>query len=451
MNESVQRNFRFQPSKALQHFPEDEYIQICQLVSNKIDEYKETFSATELGTDIAQKLKEITDVIMNCIEYPEGLFRVQELLTGCQILLQSNDISMITSTIHFLSMAIYSSTNLSEYFSDLFPLIFKISFPNSDIFIKVYFSLLTNIFTDLKSNNNIALIDNLLINYYQNLMEYITSLEKFYKEELTFLMILSVHIKQEKDSEAYLQFTSYLLNLLKDQRISSNENFQSIVLWSIYENCKHNIESFYDLAISSDFFRFLIDNISNYESFPICCLEPIFIILYLSIEYHKSASFISENDLPFFLFYCKSSNTYVQYDSLRLTRNLIQFFTLEFLALNVLELIDIFNDVEFKSSKEILLIACSLIFYLPSLNLMQNISTIVFLINFVMQNINFDKDISVAALQSLIKIKEEFEKLNKLHDFSQIFEESNQNGQFDELRDSQIDEILDLIEILDSK
>ena len=101
-------------------------------------------------------LKEIADVIMNCVEYPEGLFRVQELLTGCQILLQSNDISMITRTIHFLSMAIYSSTNLSEYFSDLFPLIFKISFPNSDIFIKVYFSLLTNIFTDLKSNNNIA-------------------------------------------------------------------------------------------------------------------------------------------------------------------------------------------------------------------------------------------------------------------------------------------------------
>lgn len=446
---TTEKIFSLQPKKALLHFPEDEYLQICQLVSNKINEFKETFAITQFEADIAQKLNELTDVIMNCVEYPKGIFSVQELLIGCQILLQSNDIILVKNAVRFLSSAIYSTSHLSEYISDLFPLIFKITVTDSDIFVKNYFSLLTNIFTDLKNSNNISLIYDILINYYSNIIEYITNLDNFYKEELIFLMILSSYITSERDQEAYSQFTNYLLDLLNDQRISADENYQSIVLWSIYENCKHNPDEFCEIALSLNFFRFLIDSISNYEIFPICCLEPVLIILHITIESQKNASFILENDLPIFLHYCDSSNKFVQFDSLKLTRSIVPYFTSEFLSLNILELGNLFQEIDFKSSKEIFLIFCSLIFYLPDNYLVSDYQVVSQLIYFVVQNINFDDESSIAALQSLIRIKEEFSKRNKKQDFDQIFDDANQNESFDELRDNRSDEILDLIEAFD--
>ena len=146
---SIERIICFLPKKESMHFPEDEYIQICKLVSDKINEFINVFKTTQLNHIISQKLNEISDVIMNCVEYPKQTFIVQELFLGCQILLLSNDIKMIQDVLRFLSLAIYSTDNLSESLSIFFPLIFNLNERN-DIFVKRYFSFATNVFTDLK-------------------------------------------------------------------------------------------------------------------------------------------------------------------------------------------------------------------------------------------------------------------------------------------------------------
>lgn len=437
------------PQKNSQHFPDDEYMQICKLVSDKIVEFTEIFESTELNTILSQKLSEIANIIMNCVEYPIEIFNIPELFLGCKILLLSDDISLIQTSIRFISLAIYSTNNLTEYISELFPVIFEINETSSDIFIKIYLSLLTNIFTDLK-NNNSALIDNLLSDYFQNIMEYISSFDKIYREELIFLMVLTQFISSEKDYDAYIQFTNFVLNLLNDQNISADEDYQSIILWSIYENCKHNTKEFIDIVLSLDFFRCLIDNISNYDTFPSCCIEPILIILYLCICSQQEISFISQDDLPIFLHYCMYPNIHIQFDALQLIRQLIQHYPSEFLTLSTHELIDIFDDVQFKSAKEIFLIACSLLYHMPNSYLVSNYNVAQQLIQFIILNINFDTECSKFALLSLIEIQSEFIKLDRLQDFCQIFEEANQYGSFDQLKDDQSNEILDLIDALES-
>lgn len=432
----------FLPTKQSQHFPEDEYIMICKLVSNKINEFREVMISTKEITTISQKLNEISDVIMNCVEYPKEIFIIPEIFLGCKTLLLSNNLNIIQNTIRFLSLAIYSTSNLSESLSDLYPLIFNIRETKSEILIKRYFSLITNIFSDLKENHNYTLIDQLITTYFADLFNYISNLISItiYEETLIFLNALSSLITSEKYCEYYLQLTSFLITLLNDQRIQYSENFQSIILWSLTENCKHNKSEFSNITLSLNFLPFLVESI---DTFPSCCIEPVLSILYFCVDFLKSADFISSKNLPILVHFSTSSNIHIQFDSLRLLRVLIQFYPSEFLSLNLNEVINFFNQVQFRSSKEIFMIACSLVFYMPDSIVMAENSIIQQLIEFIIQNINFDEESSKSALLSLLKIKEKFVKFGKLKSFQNIL---NQFESIEELTENQSDEVLDLID-----
>lgn len=89
------------------------------------------------------------------------------------------------------------------------------------------------------------------------------------------------------------------------------------------------------------------------------------------------------------------------------------------------------------------MIACSLVFYMPDSLVMAENSIIQQLIEFIIQNINFDEDSPKSALLSLLKIKEKFVKFGKLKSFQNIL---NQFESIEELTENQSDEVLDLID-----
>lgn len=89
------------------------------------------------------------------------------------------------------------------------------------------------------------------------------------------------------------------------------------------------------------------------------------------------------------------------------------------------------------------MIASSLVFYMPDSLVMAENSIIQQLIEFIIQNINFDEESPKSALLSLLKIKEKFVKFGKLKSFQNIL---NQFESIEELTENQSDEVLDLID-----
>ncbi|OHT07670.1 hypothetical protein TRFO_24088 [Tritrichomonas foetus] len=434
------------PNKCNKSFPDDEYQMICQLLTRKINEFCSAMVSQPTETEfIDQKLKEMTEVIMNEVNYPLKIFNDDNLLLCIEAFFQmSSEVEYVEDALLFLSKVLFTTSGSSQYFEKLLPLIMNYANPSFPEYLtKNLFIFLTNFLADVKERHLEKVIND-FVNYFPVLLKCFVN-KKMESEYLHFIMVLSPCISPD-NSQIYISFISYISDLVFQDEVINNQRFTYLILWAIYENISNFTAEFASYlnktkAISN--ILWLIHS-SNDK-----CIEPILAILFLTIKEAKDVTFITISDLEIISQLSFSSNGPIQFEALQLLTLLVQYFPRELLDMGLTNLFDIFHEVEYRATKFIFEIAC---FLINAINIEQYISTqlIKSLMFFILNNIESDEERTLIGISALFQFRESMKILKQENAYDAIFEESNGSQILGNLRDIENDDLQILLDKYES-
>lgn len=441
-NDSFRNNSRI--SIQPKHFSKEEIEQIHGLLSSKIADFLGILTETEDISMVDQKLNEISEVIMNSVQYPSELFCFMQLFPACDILLKSNNPKFANDVIIFFSMSLYSSKGLSLFLKDFIPdiLIANEAYP-SVLFHRRFFSFLTNFVHDLQIMEDFAFINVFINEYLPKIFEYISNHDGFYKEELRFLYVISSSITYETHPIIYEAYLDYLFSVLSE----CNQNSESLntVLWSLFANYQSNQYPFTQYIHSKELIRVVLNSFSLMDEDCIDCVEPCLSIILKFAQTLHDFSFIQADDILMIVHYSFSENRHIRLLSLKLIRIISQHFPVEMIQMNIEKLFENFKNVEYELAEEIVQICITLLSNTPPQFFVDNQPYFQLLLTFLLSHISLSESVIQNGVSCLINIKEKLSIMGKLAMYDEIF--AKKEGLLLEILDqSNYDLILGLID-----
>ena len=415
-------------------FQENEFNQMCQLVSKKIILFNNSHFQNK--NEVHLTINELIESILNGVEYPKDIFNDQNFMNNLFTLLDCNDLIIVKDILHLLTTILYNTSGLGCIyicFADKLQNYFYLdSNLISPTFYRQLFSFFSNMFSDIcLSNDNEKINEFMMAAFFKDIIDIVDAHIICY-ESLLFLMLISPYVNSNRFSiDYFLNFINYIYNITFDKRLINNQEsnkLRSVALWTMYESIsidenqkyfiKYLNENNKNIQLMNLLNEFLINGI--YE-----CLEPILGFFSICIENEKELLCISKENLEKLYILCFSPNGPIQYESIKFFKTLLSSDINELLSLGILNLLDIYSMVEYRTAGLIYEIGCIVLLNINEIhNLLYGQMKIGTLISFVLNNMEEDENRILIGLNSLLKAKEFFDQRNKTI-FKNLFEESN--------------------------